>query len=182
MAELSLRHPDDTVVLTGQDDVGVIPPSLPYGLAVTFNHGAYGGVDFWNLTESTEDGQGFAFHQKLTDNTEQTIAWLGSYIFAGVNASSFEIHASTPNSTVVVYVDGNGSEIYGGAAAPLIVSLGERTFANLQSYYGSYSIPVGVIACITDSMTNVWGAVITGGGAYKVLGFYNGTNWTVFAK
>jgi len=32
-----------------------------------------------------------------------------------------------------------------------------------------------------DSTTAVWGAVIAGGGAYRVLAYYNGTNWTVAA-
>lgn len=37
----------------------------------------------------------------------------------------------------------------------------------------------GTIAHITDSNTVTWGATIAGGGTNKVLGFYNGTNWTV---
>lgn len=34
-------------------------------------------------------------------------------------------------------------------------------------------------APITDSMTAVPGAVITGGGGNHVLGYFNGTNWLV---
>ncbi len=40
----------------------------------------------------------------------------------------------------------------------------------------------GMIAAIDDSTTDTWGATITGGGSKKVLGFYNGTNWTVIGK
>lgn len=40
----------------------------------------------------------------------------------------------------------------------------------------------GAIASVNDSSTNVWGATIAGGGANKVLAYYNGTNWTVAAK
>jgi hypothetical protein len=40
----------------------------------------------------------------------------------------------------------------------------------------------GSIACVTDSTTVVWGATITGGGGNVVLGFSNGTNWTVAGK
>lgn len=40
----------------------------------------------------------------------------------------------------------------------------------------------GMIAAITDSSTATWGATITGGGSNHVLGYYNGTNWTVMAK
>ncbi len=47
------------------------------------------------------------------------------------------------------------------------------------------SLPTGVagmVAYVTDSNTNTWGATIAGGGANKVLAFYNGTNWTVAGK
>jgi hypothetical protein len=40
----------------------------------------------------------------------------------------------------------------------------------------------GMIVSFTDSTTVVWGATITGGGANHVLGYYNGTNWTVIGK
>jgi hypothetical protein len=40
----------------------------------------------------------------------------------------------------------------------------------------------GSIAPISDSSTATWGATITGGGANHVLGYCNGTNWTVAAK
>lgn len=40
----------------------------------------------------------------------------------------------------------------------------------------------GVIAAFTDSTTNVWGATITGGGSNHVLGYFDGTNWTVIGK
>jgi hypothetical protein len=50
------------------------------------------------------------------------------------------------------------------------------TFANLPQ-------PVtGMIAVVTDSTVNTWGAVVAGGGANLVGAFYNGTNWTVCAK
>ena len=37
----------------------------------------------------------------------------------------------------------------------------------------------GMIACISDSTVNTWGAIVVGGGTEHVLAFYNGTNWTV---
>lgn len=40
----------------------------------------------------------------------------------------------------------------------------------------------GMIVAFTDSTTIVWGATITGTGANHVLGYYNGTNWTVIGK
>jgi hypothetical protein len=64
----------------------------------------------------------------------------------------------------------------GGLATVSQVKLKPFTFATLPA-----SPTVGIIAYISDSNTAVWGATIAGGGANKVLGFYNGTNWTVFA-
>jgi hypothetical protein len=40
----------------------------------------------------------------------------------------------------------------------------------------------GTVQPFTDSTTNTWGATITGGGSNHVLGYYNGTNWTVIGK
>jgi|SRR6516165_4491016 hypothetical protein len=40
----------------------------------------------------------------------------------------------------------------------------------------------GMLIVVTDSTVNTWGSVITGGGAFTVGAFYNGTNWTVAAK
>jgi hypothetical protein len=37
-------------------------------------------------------------------------------------------------------------------------------------------------APILDSTTDTWGDTITGGGALHVLGYFDGTNWTVAAK
>lgn len=40
----------------------------------------------------------------------------------------------------------------------------------------------GQIATVTDSTTNAWGASISGAGSYVVLGFCDGSNWTVAGK
>jgi hypothetical protein len=40
----------------------------------------------------------------------------------------------------------------------------------------------GMIVVVTDSMTNTWGAIVTGGGLLTVAAFYNGSNWTVIGK
>lgn len=50
------------------------------------------------------------------------------------------------------------------------------TFASLPA--GS----LGMIATISDSNTNTWGATIAGGGGNNVVGFFNGTVWTVLGK
>jgi hypothetical protein len=40
----------------------------------------------------------------------------------------------------------------------------------------------GELCSITDSTTATWGATITGSGTNHVLGYYDGTNWTVAGK
>ena len=40
----------------------------------------------------------------------------------------------------------------------------------------------GMLVAVTDSSTAIWGATITGGGANHVLGFFNGSAWTVAGK
>lgn len=40
----------------------------------------------------------------------------------------------------------------------------------------------GMIAYVTDSDTNTPGAEVSGGDAFKVLAFYNGSAWTVFGS
>ncbi len=50
--------------------------------------------------------------------------------------------------------------------------------------FASLPAPVkGMVAMVTDATTNVWGAVVAGGGgANNVLVVYNGANWTVIGK
>jgi hypothetical protein len=54
-----------------------------------------------------------------------------------------------------------------------LILLPSVTFATLPT-----GMP-GMAATISDSTTTTWGATITGGGASTVMGFFNGTNWTV---
>lgn len=37
----------------------------------------------------------------------------------------------------------------------------------------------GMLIVVTDASTATWGATIAGGGVNHVLGWFNGTNWTV---
>jgi hypothetical protein len=67
-----------------------------------------------------------------------------------------------------------------GDGASLPAPVGERRRRDLRQCPPA---PIeGMLIGITDSSTNAWGAVISGGGLFHVLGYYNGTNWTVAAK
>ena len=68
---------------------------------------------------------------------------------------------------------------------------GRRLILSLQAGFsfpsGAYNnLPMdpaeGQLHGVTDSTTAVWGAVIAGGGANHVLGYFNGTAWTVAGK
>lgn len=56
-------------------------------------------------------------------------------------------------------------------------SLTPQTYATLVAPSQS-----GAMVVISDSTTQAWGAVIAGGGAFTVLGWWNGTAWTVIGK
>jgi hypothetical protein len=48
------------------------------------------------------------------------------------------------------------------------------TFANLPS-----NPSAGMVACVSDSKSDLWGTVITGGGTNVVMAFYDGVYWSV---
>jgi hypothetical protein len=64
----------------------------------------------------------------------------------------------------------------GSAGGKCVGQLNAYTFATLPTGV------VGMYAYISDSTVNTWGTTIAGGGANKVLAWYNGTNWTVAGK
>lgn len=69
-----------------------------------------------------------------------------------------------------LYVANNGAGVG--------VQVKPETFSYLPT---CASLSKGTIAVVTDSATNTWGATITGGGSDTVLGFCDGTSWTVMA-
>lgn len=114
---------------------------------------------------------------------------------SGTHALFTEFYLATPtigvggaalSEAATLYIQGApsvGSIVYAMHIAAGIarfdgsLSLKPVVFADLPA-----SPTEGQVAAVTDSNTNTWGATIAGGGANNVLGFFNGTNWTVFAK
>lgn len=60
-----------------------------------------------------------------------------------------------------------------------MTALTGQTYSALTTCNGGAA---GTVAYITDSTTNTWGATIAGTGSNKVLGFCDGSNWTVAGK
>ncbi len=51
------------------------------------------------------------------------------------------------------------------------------------TYANRPATPVeGMVVAFSDSNTATWGATIAGSSTNHVLGYYNGTNWTVIGK
>lgn len=75
------------------------------------------------------------------------------------------------NDTERVRIDGDGT-----VNILQVLKLSAIAFASLPTGVA------GMLAHVSDSSTNTWGATISGGGANTVLAFFNGTNWTVMGK
>jgi glycine/D-amino acid oxidase-like deaminating enzyme len=86
-----------------------------------------------------------------------------------------------------LYVDGATDAVVvgtgiSGVTAATLAKQGQPTaaavlFANLPA------APVeGMTYVISDASVNTWGTVIAGGGANRVLAYYNGAAWTVAGK
>jgi hypothetical protein len=86
-----------------------------------------------------------------------------------------------------VYVDGlTDTLVYGtgisGVTAATVPKLGQPT-GPAFAFAALPAAPVeGMIAVVGDASVNTWGTVIAGGGAFRVLAYYNGVAWTVAAK
>jgi hypothetical protein len=101
-------------------------------------------------------------------------------------SQTVQLNSRDSNSTEIVgvfYQDVLGNFVVSPATPTNgkqgVVVTGVRTFA---SYPRCSSAVESATAAITDSTTNTWGAMITGGGSHHVLGYCDGTSWTVAAK
>ncbi len=65
-----------------------------------------------------------------------------------------------------------GTLTTGSGGGTGVIQLAAGTFASLPG-----SPAQGAIAAVTNSNTTVWGATVAGGGANKVLAYFNGVNW-----
>lgn len=117
-------------------------------------------------------------------------AMAGHDVFIGNqgNNTAYQFGGGTALPLGVVYFSG------GGAPGELLLNEGGLGSGMVKgpSYSGAKFSFSGVPSCtsdiegaqrtIIDSMTNTWGQIITGSGGDTVLGWCNGTNWTVVGK
>ena len=97
---------------------------------------------------------------------------------AGVAFKSFKYSVTyTASAAGTLHSEWNGGA---AGATQLMAITKEGALAHIGIAFGSLPTGVaGMVAYITDSSTATWGATIAGSGANKVLGWFNGTNWTV---
>lgn len=86
-----------------------------------------------------------------------------------------------------LYVDGLTDAVVvgtgiSGVTAATLSKLGQPTAAAVV-FSALPAAPVeGMLAVVSDASVATWGTAIAGGGANRVLAYYNGTAWTVAAK
>lgn len=172
------------VCTTGEDNTAIGMSSLFMATNATgitaVGYAALGSY----LTGFQTTAVGYTAGYSLTSGNFNT--FLGNE--AGNHASQL---ANAANSTAL----GNGSyttasnQVVIGNASVTDVYLGSvsaaarlRAKAVVHTALTFATLPTGVagqVAYITDSNTATWGATVAGGGANKVLVWFNGTNWTV---
>jgi hypothetical protein len=86
-----------------------------------------------------------------------------------------------------VYVDGLTNQLMvgtgsSGATAGALVRQGTPLVGTPFVFSALPAGVEGMLAVVSDSSVNTWGTAIAGGGANRVLAYYNGTAWTVAAK
>ena len=101
-----------------------------------------------------------------------------------VTANCVTFTNSIAGSPVLVTTFGSDTDI-GIKIAPKgagVVTLASALSLPAVTFANRPATPVeGMLCAFTDSTTATWRATITGVGANHVLGYYNGTNWTVAA-
>jgi hypothetical protein len=92
---------------------------------------------------------------------------------------------TTPDSSTTIALAGSFNQ-KGGLSIGQATDSGAGTLTMVPQLFSALTACAagtkGAMAYVTDSTTNIWGAMITGSGPSNVLASCNGTNWTVVAK
>lgn len=154
----------------GKYDGGYAPYGTGVGVRGAINQ--YWGQR-WNASEAGNFFTGFSENMIPIFNVDKQ---------AAITGHSIAIQNSS--QTQVAYIDGNGYSVSQGVESKGNI-LANVTFQAKPLLFSTLAPCAGVgqgyIASIMDSSTSTWGETISGGGTSKVLGYCNGTNWTVMA-
>ncbi len=134
--------------------------------------------------------QGGATPTCTTTPTIDTANLSGGILYLGSNSNRIRDNGSGifgfTNSTDVgvrLKMTAAQLQVLTTASADTATIAAKTHLASAGTFANCNAAPVeGMLCAITDSSTATWGATITGSGSNHVLGYYNGTNWTVAAK
>jgi hypothetical protein len=169
------NKPSYGLMSSGASGTGVVDVVYNGAIKARLGDGS-GGPGYGFLVAS--DGQ-YAFNSTaISANTAGTtnlyLRSLGAGILGVYNDSTHGVGLSvTTDGTLQVLTRASAD---GAILRAAVVRATPVAFASLPA--GAE----GMVASVTDSSTNVWGATITGGGANHVQAYHNGTNWTVASK
>ena len=134
------------------------------------------------------DGSGFGLHLASGNATFDQNVTFGGGVAHLTNDGSGDIYfyrGSTAGLNTLVFFASNGLALVDNSGFGLqLDGLGNASFSKTVKT-GSFafaSLPTpstGMQAVITDSTANTFGATIAGSGSHTVLGWYNGSHWTV---
>jgi len=133
-----------------------------------FNFGAPGGT--------CSSGATFNFGLCIGDSTGGIMLW---DTLSGTPRTILSLTANLVNGNLPVASSTRAQTDSGIAAASGHLTLKAGLFSALPACAGGTE---GTEGAVTDSMTNTWGATITGSGSDHVLAYCDGTNWTVAGK
>jgi len=94
-------------------------------------------------------------------------------------AVGINVHLATNNTLALGMSNAAGLTITNSGGTHDNVQRTPLSFSQLPACAGGTE---GSFAAITDSTTNTWGATITGSGTNHVMGYCDGTAWTVMGK
>jgi hypothetical protein len=81
-----------------------------------------------------------------------------------------------------LYVDGLTNQLMVGTGISGATAVQQQQFPAVVTFANLPTPAVeGTLAVVTDATLATWGSVIVGGGANRVLAYYNGTAWTIAA-
>lgn len=152
--------------------------------ANTANIGAYqaGSVGTGKTLNILEIGTPFATETHTLGTGDPTRGAGVSIFQDGSNFSRWATTFRQGSSIAIGHAfTGNGTTTW-GTLTPTTFSLLPACSGTVLYPGGGSRSPEGSYATISDSSTNTWGATITGGGSNHVLGYCDGTNWTVAGK
>ena len=147
-----------------------------------FNRSLNGGATFSAL-QLTSSGTAY-FGGGVFATQATTIGWNGSSRLVDVSNGKFNLTNEAQTAGVGLDVATDATLKIRTRAQTADAQLSAASVrGNAVAFASVPATPVeGMLVAITDSSTATWGATITGGGANHVLGYYNGTNWTVAGK